>query len=311
MTSEVTGDEPVHLSIGEVLSSLQVDFPDVTISKIRFLEGQGLIAPERTPSGYRKFFPHDISRLRWILRCQRDQFLPLRVIKARLEAEPDIDFDAEVPEVLEAPPDSLQPGLFDGHEADLSPGERHDAGVAARARMPKRGPASRRDPGAWLAALQEAPGTTRDDAPPDLSIPVDPVPPPSTERLLDGSRYTVEELAIAAGVSEESVEELVKYGLIASHSVGGVPTFDGHAVSVARSARYFIGIGIGPRHLRMYKLAAEREAGFFEQLILPLLRQRNPRARQEAIDRLSNLIERGEHLRLALITQALRDHLGS
>ena len=310
MTSEVTGDEPVHLSIGEVLSSLQTDFPDVTISKIRFLEGQGLIAPERTPSGYRKFFPQDISRLRWILRCQRDQFLPLRVIKARLESESDIDFDAEVPEVIERP-DTSQPELFDTDEVESSAAHAARTLTAERAAMPKRGPASRRDPGAWLAALQEAPGASRTDDPPDLHLPAEPVTPPSTERLLDGSRYTVEELAIAAGVSEESVEELVRYGLIASHSVGGVATFDGHAVSVARSARYFIGIGIGPRHLRMYKLAAEREAGFFEQLILPLLRQRNPRARQEAIDRLSDLIERGEHLRLALITQALRDHLGS
>ncbi|MDQ2650440.1 MAG: MerR family transcriptional regulator, partial [Actinomycetota bacterium] len=74
-----------HLSIGEVLSLLQDDFPDVTISKIRFLESQGLLDPERTPSGYRKFYEADIERLRWILRHQRDHFLPLKVIKDRLE----------------------------------------------------------------------------------------------------------------------------------------------------------------------------------------------------------------------------------
>ena len=68
-----------HLSIGEVLSLLQADFPDVTISKIRFLESQGLLDPERTPSGYRKFYEPDIERLRWILRHQRDHFLPLKV----------------------------------------------------------------------------------------------------------------------------------------------------------------------------------------------------------------------------------------
>jgi len=61
-----------HLSIGEVLSLLQDDFPDVTISKIRFLESQGLLDPERTPSGYRKFYEGDIERLRWILRHQRE-----------------------------------------------------------------------------------------------------------------------------------------------------------------------------------------------------------------------------------------------
>ncbi len=75
-----------HLSIGEVLTLLQEEFPDVTISKIRFLESQGLLDPERTPSGYRKFYENDIDRLRWILRQQSDNFLPLKVIKERLEA---------------------------------------------------------------------------------------------------------------------------------------------------------------------------------------------------------------------------------
>jgi DNA-binding transcriptional MerR regulator len=74
-----------HLSIGEVLSLLQEEFPDVTISKIRFLESQGLLDPERTPSGYRKFYEADIDRLRWILRQQREHYLPLKVIKDRLE----------------------------------------------------------------------------------------------------------------------------------------------------------------------------------------------------------------------------------
>ncbi|MEO9223788.1 MAG: MerR family transcriptional regulator, partial [Acidimicrobiales bacterium] len=74
-----------HLSIGEVLSLLQDEFPDVTISKIRFLESQGLIDPERTPSGYRKFYEGDIDILRWILLQQREKFLPLKVIKDRLD----------------------------------------------------------------------------------------------------------------------------------------------------------------------------------------------------------------------------------
>jgi hypothetical protein len=75
-----------HLSIGEVLAQLRGEFPDITISKIRFLESQGLIDPERTPSGYRKFYPPDLERLRWILHQQREHFLPLRVIKDRLDA---------------------------------------------------------------------------------------------------------------------------------------------------------------------------------------------------------------------------------
>src|SRR5579859_7930543 len=76
--------ERAHLSIGEVLSLLREEFPDITISKIRFLESQGLVDPERTPSGYRKFYDDDVERLRWILRQQRELFLPLKVIKGRL-----------------------------------------------------------------------------------------------------------------------------------------------------------------------------------------------------------------------------------
>ena len=75
-----------YLSIGEVLSKLRGDFPDITISKIRFLESEGLIEPQRTPSGYRKFTATDLDRLRYVLLLQRDQYLPLRVIKENLEA---------------------------------------------------------------------------------------------------------------------------------------------------------------------------------------------------------------------------------
>ncbi len=75
-----------YLSIGEVLGLLLEDFPDVTISKIRFLESQGLIEPERTPSGYRKFYDHDVDLLRAILHEQRENFLPLKVIRDRIES---------------------------------------------------------------------------------------------------------------------------------------------------------------------------------------------------------------------------------
>jgi DNA-binding transcriptional MerR regulator len=75
-----------YLSIGEVLDGLKDDFPDISISKIRFLESEGLIEPERTASGYRKFYPTDVDRLRSILALQRDHFLPLKVIRERLVA---------------------------------------------------------------------------------------------------------------------------------------------------------------------------------------------------------------------------------
>lgn len=74
------------LSIGAVLAALRADFPDVTISKIRFLESEGLIAPRRTASGYRQFSEADVRRLRFVLAAQRDRYLPLKVIKEQLDA---------------------------------------------------------------------------------------------------------------------------------------------------------------------------------------------------------------------------------
>ncbi|PWR07824.1 MerR family transcriptional regulator [Micromonospora sicca] len=77
------------MSIGEVLGQLRVEFPDVTISKLRFLETEGLVEPQRTPAGYRKYSWDDVARLRFVLTAQRDQYLPLRVIRDQLA-----EFDA-------------------------------------------------------------------------------------------------------------------------------------------------------------------------------------------------------------------------
>jgi DNA-binding transcriptional MerR regulator len=101
-----------YLSIGEVLDLLRPDFPDVSISKIRFLEAEGLIAPERTGSKYRKFYDGDVARLRYILALQRDHFLPLRVIKERLaQASPNGD-PAPLPPVA-GPPAAGEPAAVD------------------------------------------------------------------------------------------------------------------------------------------------------------------------------------------------------
>lgn len=81
-------EQPVQplMSIGEVLAHLRVDFPDATISKLRFLEAEGLVEPQRTPSGYRKYSWDDVARLRYVLTAQRDHYLPLRVIREQLAA---------------------------------------------------------------------------------------------------------------------------------------------------------------------------------------------------------------------------------
>ncbi len=90
-----------YMNIGEVLAKLRPEFPDVTISKIRFLESEGLVHPQRTPSGYRKFDHDDVVRLRYVLGAQRDHYLPLKVIKDHLEA---LDRGLEPPEQAGAAP---------------------------------------------------------------------------------------------------------------------------------------------------------------------------------------------------------------
>jgi DNA-binding transcriptional MerR regulator len=96
MPSGAARSQPAQMNIGQVLDLLRADYPGVTIPKIRFLEDKGLIKPERTPAGYRKFSAQDVDRLRYILRMQRDHYLPLRVIGEHLDA---IDRGLEPPPI--------------------------------------------------------------------------------------------------------------------------------------------------------------------------------------------------------------------
>jgi len=113
-TSE-SGQALAGMSIGVVLDTLRSEFPDVTISKIRFLEAEGLVTPQRTASGYRRFTAYDCARLRFILTAQRDHYLPLKVIKAQLDAQP----DGELPPTgsAYAAPRLVEVGGTDGAEA--------------------------------------------------------------------------------------------------------------------------------------------------------------------------------------------------
>jgi DNA-binding transcriptional MerR regulator len=106
------------MSIGAVLDLLRPDFPEVTISKIRFLETEGLVNPERTASGYRRFTAYDCARLRFVLTAQRDQYLPLKVIKAHLDAQPDDELPRTgsvygVPRLVPASSDTSRTGARD------------------------------------------------------------------------------------------------------------------------------------------------------------------------------------------------------
>ncbi len=139
-----------YLSIGDVLTLLREEFPDVTISKIRFLESQGLVNPERSPSGYRKFFDHDVERLRWVLRQQREHFLPLKVIRDRL-ADGDLgdDVGAERPNGKAAQPaHAVAVGRVGSRPRATHQGRRGGHGAHPRRRVATRGASPRGQAGA-------------------------------------------------------------------------------------------------------------------------------------------------------------------
>ncbi|HEY8060235.1 MAG TPA: MerR family transcriptional regulator [Acidimicrobiales bacterium] len=248
-----------HHSIGEVLALLQEEFPDVTISKIRFLEKEGLIDPERTPSGYRKFYDDDVACLRWILRQQRENYLPLKVIRQRIDS-----------------------GAWQDDERPAAPVQ------------------------PTLAAVDPLPA-----AAPEAVIEERPVR--AVEALdtgMTGVSLTVEELAAATGLSGDAIAELTKYGLLAGRQVGSAVLYDDEALVVARLAAAFERHGVEARHLRMYKMSADREAGFLEQLASPMVRQRDAGARRQAFELVGELCSLGDQMRASLLRRSLRDQLG-
>ena len=228
-----------YQSIGEVLVAVKTEFPDITISKIRFLESEGLIDPERTPSGYRKFYEKDVDRLKSILRMQRDEYLPLKVIKERLLQQESADGE-EPMAVIE--PSGVEP------EADLAE-------------------------------------------------------PPT------GLQMSIEEMSAATGVERERIEELEAYGMVRSHGPQGAKYYDGDDYVVLSIVKDFFRYGVEARHLTMYKHFEEREASFFETIVMPQLRQRNPDARRAATTSLTDLAKASRKLKQALLRTNLRQYL--
>jgi DNA-binding transcriptional MerR regulator len=127
------------MSIGAVLNLLRPEFPDISISKIRFLEDQGLVEPERTPAGYRKFGHEDVERLRYVLGVQRDHYLPLRVIRDHLDA---VDRGLEPP-VLRGGPGS--PRLVPSVPADSADSSGSIGPIGSAGSIGSAGPGRRRD----------------------------------------------------------------------------------------------------------------------------------------------------------------------
>ncbi|MFJ7769745.1 MerR family transcriptional regulator [Streptomyces sp. NPDC097107] len=220
------------MSIGAVLNALRDEFPDVTISKIRFLESEGLVEPRRTPAGYRKFSAHDVERLGQVLRMQRDHYLPLKVIREHLDA---IERGEAVP----------LPTLGRQRDGETVP-------------EPSEGPTA--------------------------------------------ARIGRDELLAAARIGDQELKEWESYGLLAPLPDGA---YDAEAVTVASLVVELGRFGIEPRHLRVMKAAADREAGLVDQVVAPLKRHRNPQTRAHAEARTKELAGLAVKLHAALVQTAL------
>jgi DNA-binding transcriptional MerR regulator len=319
-----------QLSIGEVLAQLQREFPDVTISKIRFLESQGLISPERTTSGYRKFSDDDLSALRWILTQQRDHFLPLRVIKERLEQGAHFE--------RAAPPTTLQPVPTDPAALEVLTGGAAASEAPARSAQPERirpeptlaavpdssfGATPDREPFSEPSETEpddnapaanndvpDAQASSAEEAPSQSVLPESsPFEPAGTSLALGATTVsmTIEELASASGLSIPELRELESYRLLTSSSDS---RYDGQALIVANAAAGFRDYGVEPRHLRMFLTAAERESGLYEQAAMAVAQRRGPEVRRETRETLEHLVQLGDRLRGAMLRETLASHLG-
>ena len=249
MTSAATTSR--RFGIGDVIAALKPDFPDVTISKIRFLESEGLVAPQRTSSGYRKFSAADVERLRFILTAQRDHYLPLKVIRKHL-------------------------GSAD--RRGESPGPIKSGDTKSRTRPSAVESSS--TPDGFSATVFDAAG-------------------------VDG-RMSRAELLEAAGLKESQLAALESYGLVSSR---GGSQFDATAVLIAQTVNDMMAFGIEPRHLRSFKLAADREVDLMAQVMTPMLKSRADDSRNRAQEKIRDLAALSIRLHTALVKSGLDEYL--
>ena len=290
------------LSIGEVLGLLLEDFPDITISKIRFLESQGLISPERTSSGYRKFYNDDVELLKVILTEQRRNYLPLRVIKDRLNSgQIDPTGEHNRPDGGSYETDVEEPGgaVQGDRAAAEAEGDTEAPASVPRASI-KAHPASRRK-----SAAEPDARTPRQHVP-DVAAEV----PQVESQLLPGVLLERHELCAMVGMTDDELTQLETFGIVGPRA-GQPALYSDDAVAIAKPACEFLRLGVDARHLRNWRTSAEREASLYEQLVTPRYRQRNPEARAEALTQLRRLDVLGATLRAAMTRQALRHHFES
>ena len=381
-------DDKEYRSIGETLELLKREFPEITISKIRFLETQGLIAPERTTNGYRKFYDHDIERLSFVLRQQREQFLPLKVIKDRItEKEPGVfvldpnkgRFSASPKaknskferDIFGDPIQQVTPGLKSKpkpqvQDEGLRP---QHAGTSAHSQIAIHTQHSSdgflKSSSSTNSKLNDTNPQNKEAAPAKVKSPsakadkqspltTNPAPQPAStkrprlfalpsasplaekldeyriahnhaEELIDPdsqsdaedettfpkNSFTSREIAELADLTMVQLNDLTTFGLLCPTSVRGQQIYSSADLELAILAREFARFGLEARHLKMYKVSADREASFLEQVVLPILANKSTKSRAKAEAALTQLGEIGARFRTQLLERAIDKILNS
>ena len=229
-----------RLGIGQLIQELSVEFPALTQSKIRYLEDQGLLEPERTPAGYRKYAYSDVERLRFVLHAQDQLFWPLSHIRRVLD--------------------------------DMDRGVVPDMALSATTKVP------------YLSLAEDGLPTVETF-----------VAPPSNVRL---SR---DELLESAGIDCKTLDAIEEFGLIKRRP--SQTYYDGESLSIASIVGELAQLGLEPRHLRIFRAAADREISLFEQVVTPRARSLDKDATDHTIASLAALSVR---LQSVLVRSGLR-----
>lgn len=267
-----------RVGMGALLKQMQAEFPEISASKVRFLEDQGLLHPARTPSGYRKFSSEDRERLRQVLILQRERYLPLKVIRELSE-------NGQL-EALLSQSGASEPGAGDGSAAagaGLPASGQNNAGVpetsSRRAAKATSAPSAtiggRTSGGSGSSHQSETTSASQAAAVPGESD------VPSQEPL------TMRELCRQSGAGIPLVRELISFGLIHERPGG----FDRHDLVIAGAARALRDHGVEPRHLRTLRQAADREIGLVQQAIAPEVAKRSPAASRRASERAGEITQ--------------------
>ncbi len=286
--------EVKYFLISQVVQDLQKEFPAITVSKVRYLDRIGILNLNRSDSGYRRFSSTDIDQLKWVLK-QQQQFLPLKVIREKLvSGEWKKGQNSSGPDGAgtKQGSHSRQSSTAGKGSAKNSSGPSATATSAASAASSKSASttsatnsASATSP-ANAANLAGATSTTR--------------PPKQAKNL------SLEDFLKRSGMSSTELKRLEEFNLFNRKSRRqGYNRVD---LEIARLAQKMLPLGLEPRHLRIYAMAAEREADLAQQLARPILARKDVQKRQEGLEKLSEIVKLGGELQQVLLERLLSEY---